>query len=96
MSLEEAILDKIRSLPRTKQEEVLRFADRLQQESPVRIVPSRDRSREMDWIRENRATYADQNRRQRRVSPTVGSSLILKESSTVRVTPAKIIVLVED
>jgi hypothetical protein len=60
MSLEEAILDKVRRLPTAKQEEVLRFADGLQHRSPVRMVPSRDRSREMDWLKENRAQYADQ------------------------------------
>jgi len=60
MSLEEAILDKVRRLPPAQQEEVLRFADGLQDESLVRMVPSRDRSREMDWIRENRTRYPDQ------------------------------------
>jgi hypothetical protein len=60
MSLEEAILDKVRQLPPAKQEEVLRFADGLQHQSRMRMVPSRDRSREMDWIKENRAKYADQ------------------------------------
>ena len=60
MSLEEAILDKVRRLPPAKQQEVLRFADGLQHQSVVRTVPSRDRSREMNWIRENRARYADQ------------------------------------
>ena len=60
MSLEEAILDKVRRLPPAKQEEVLRFADGLEHRSPVRMVPSRDRSREMEWLKENRAKYADQ------------------------------------
>lgn len=60
MPLEEAILDKVRRLSPAKQEEVLRFADGLQRQSAVRMVPSRDRSREMDWIKENRAKYADQ------------------------------------
>jgi len=60
MSLEEAILDKVRRLPPAKQEEVLRFVDGLQHRSPVRMVPSRDRSREMDWLKENRVKYADQ------------------------------------
>ena len=58
MSLEEAILDKVRRLPLAKQ--VLHFADGLQHGPPVRTVPSRDRRREMNWIRENRARYADQ------------------------------------
>lgn len=60
MSLEEAILDRVRRLPPAKQAEVLRFADGLQHRSPVRTVPSRDRSREIDWLKENRARYADQ------------------------------------
>lgn len=60
MSLEESILDRVRRLPPAKQEEVLRFADGLQHRSPVKMVPSRDRRREMDWLKENRAKYADQ------------------------------------
>ncbi len=60
MSLEDAILDKVRRLPPAKQEEVLRFADGLQRTATARIVPSRDRTREMKWIDENRAAYADQ------------------------------------
>jgi hypothetical protein len=60
MSLEEAILDKVRRLPPAKQEEVLRFADGLQRTATARIVPSRDRTKEMKWIDENRAAYADQ------------------------------------
>jgi hypothetical protein len=60
MSLEEAILDKIRRLPPAKQQEVLRFADGLQHQPVVRTIPSRDRSREMHWIQENRVSYADQ------------------------------------
>ena len=60
MSLEEAILEKVRRLPPAKQEEVLRFADGLQHRVDVKMVRSRDRSREMDWIKHNRAEYADQ------------------------------------
>ena len=59
MSLEEAILERVRSLPPAKQEEVLRFANGLHR-SPVRMAPSRDRSREMDWLVKNRDKYADQ------------------------------------
>jgi len=59
MSLEEAILDKVRRLPAAKQEQVLRFADGLQQEPPFKRTPSRDRRREMDWIKQNRAKYVD-------------------------------------
>ena len=36
-----------------------RIADGLQKEPIVRMVPSRDRRREMNWIKENRAGYAD-------------------------------------
>ncbi|HEV3197922.1 MAG TPA: DUF5678 domain-containing protein [Bryobacteraceae bacterium] len=59
MSLEEAILDKVRRLPAAKQEEVLRFADGLQRSASVRMVPSRDRTDEIKWIDDNRAEYAD-------------------------------------
>lgn len=60
MSIEEAILDKVRRLPPAKQEEVLRFAHGLEHRPPVRLVPSRDRSCEMEWIQQNRGKYADQ------------------------------------
>jgi hypothetical protein len=60
VSLEEAILEKVRSLPAAKQEEVLRFADGLQKRGPVRMAGSRDRSREMVWIKENRGDYSYQ------------------------------------
>ena len=60
MSLEEAILDKLRHLPPSKQEEVLRFADGLQRQPIPRAVPARDRKREMKWIADNRSVYAGQ------------------------------------
>ena len=60
MSIEEAIMNRVRRLPPAKQAAVLRFADALQQEPSVRMVPSRDRRREMDWIKENRTKYPDQ------------------------------------
>lgn len=60
MSLEEAILDKVRRLPPAQQEEVLRFANVLQHQSAAKLLPSRDRSRETAWLKENRAKYADQ------------------------------------
>ena len=60
MSLEEAILNKVRRLPPAKQEEVLRFADGLEQSAAMRKVPARDRSRELKWLDENRAAYAEQ------------------------------------
>jgi hypothetical protein len=60
MSVEEAILKKVRRLKPEEQEEVLRFADGLEKRSEVRLVPSRDRSREMKWLEKNRAKYAGQ------------------------------------
>ena len=60
MSLEEAIMDKVRRLPPAKQEEVLRFADGLQDSAKARIVASRDRTLEMKWIDLNRSAFADQ------------------------------------
>jgi hypothetical protein len=60
MSLEEAILDKIRRLPPGKQEEVLRFADGVERSAAARKVSSGDRSSEMQWLDENRAAYQDQ------------------------------------
>jgi len=60
MSLEEAILDRVRHLPPAKQEEVLRFADGLQRQPAVRPVRTPDRTRETRWIRGNRSAYADQ------------------------------------
>jgi uncharacterized membrane-anchored protein len=60
MSLEEAILDRVRRLPPAKQEEVLRFADGLQRANRTRKVPCRDRTKEMQWIAANRSAYADQ------------------------------------
>jgi hypothetical protein len=58
MSLEEAILNKVRRLPPAKQEEVLRFANGLDRGS-VRVAPSRDRRREIEWLDANRANYED-------------------------------------
>ena|SRR5438105_2006303 len=60
MTLEEAILDKIRHLPQAKQEEVLRFADGLQRQAPIRQIPTRDRTREMNWVARNRAGFGGQ------------------------------------
>ncbi len=59
MALENAFWTVCR-LPLANQEEVLRFADELQHEPHVRMAQSRDRSREMHWIKENRTQYADQ------------------------------------
>ena len=60
MSLEEAILDTVRRLPPAKQEEVLRFADGLERSATARMVLSHDRTKEIQWIDDNRAAYADQ------------------------------------
>ncbi|MBV9744804.1 MAG: hypothetical protein JO099_13665 [Acidobacteriia bacterium] len=59
MTLEEAILEKVRRLPPHKREQVLRFANSLDGDPAERRVPSRDRSSEVKWIEENRSTYAD-------------------------------------
>ena len=60
MSLEEAVLDKLRHLPLSKQEEVLRFADGLQRQPIPRAVTIRDRQREMKWIADNRSAFSGQ------------------------------------
>ena len=60
MTLEEAILEKVRRLPPDKREQVLRFADGLDRDSTGKQVPLRDRTSEMNWIEENRSAYADQ------------------------------------
>ncbi len=60
MTIEESILDKVRRLPPAKQEEVLRFADGLQRTAGFKIIPVRDRGKEIKWIHENRAAYANQ------------------------------------
>jgi hypothetical protein len=60
MSLEEAILERVRHLPPAKQEEVLRFADGLQRQPGVKPVRTSDRTRETRWIRDNRSAYTDQ------------------------------------
>jgi|SRR5450432_1464619 hypothetical protein len=58
MSLEEAILDKVRHLSQAKQEEVLRFADGLRRQDRTKSVPRRDRTKEMKWVADNRAAFA--------------------------------------
>jgi hypothetical protein len=60
MSLEEAILDRVRHLPPAKQEEVLRFADGLHRQPGVKLARTSDRARETRWIRDNRSAYIDQ------------------------------------
>ena len=39
---------------------MLRFADGFEDRAAVRMVPSRDRTKEMMWIAENRSQYANQ------------------------------------
>ena len=63
MSLEEAILDKIRRLPPAKQEEVLRFADGLQRTAAARSVRSRDRATEIRWTAMGRCRWRPFDRR---------------------------------
>jgi len=60
MSLEEAILERVRRLPPVQQEEVLRFAAGLDSPPGARRVPARDRSREVRWIGEHRSEHAGQ------------------------------------
>src|SRR5947207_15877558 len=59
MTVEEEILAKVRELPATEKEEVLRFADGLPVKGNVKRVPIRDYSKEMKWLEENRAKYPD-------------------------------------
>jgi hypothetical protein len=79
MSLEEAILDRVRRLPPAKQEEVLRFADGLQHADTARIVPYRDRTREIKWIDANRSAYAG------RWVAVEGDRLIAADSDALKV-----------
>ncbi|HXB73837.1 MAG TPA: DUF5678 domain-containing protein [Candidatus Acidoferrales bacterium] len=58
MSLEEAIIEKVRHLSQAKQEEVLRFADGLRRPDRIKSVPRRDRTTEMKWVAENRGAFA--------------------------------------
>lgn len=58
MSLEEAILERVRRLPAAKQEEVLRFADGLGQQA-AGPAAARDRTREMKWVKEHRLEFAN-------------------------------------
>ncbi len=60
MTLEEAILNKIRKLPPDEQAAVLRFADQLNRENRPKVVPVRDRTREAEWLAHHRVEYAGQ------------------------------------
>jgi hypothetical protein len=57
MSLEEAILEKVRKLPEVDKKRVLRFLDGLRHSPVVKTVPYNDRHKELEWIRRNRETY---------------------------------------
>jgi hypothetical protein len=62
MSIEQAILEKLRALPPEKQRQVLNYASSLDTRdrsgsSASARVDFRDRSREMQWVMENRKTY---------------------------------------
>jgi hypothetical protein len=57
MTLEEAILNRVRQLPREKQEELLRIADGLTEaERPSK--PYNPRTKEIRWISEHKHDYA--------------------------------------
>jgi hypothetical protein len=58
MTLEEAILNRVRELPPEKQEELLRFADKLHE--PRTVAPINHRYKEMEWIAANRCQYIGQ------------------------------------
>ena len=62
MTLEDAILEKVRQLPTSEQERVLQFADSLRAKPAIRQVPPEDLSREMEWWAQNRhnPAYMDQ------------------------------------
>lgn len=57
MSVEDTILDRVRRLPPGKKEDVLRYAEQLMEPPRSRRVPYRDRSREIQWLRENEDKY---------------------------------------
>ena len=56
MTLESAILEKVRRLPAAQQEEVLRFADGLGH--ALRVQASPHRALEIAWLEQNREAYA--------------------------------------
>jgi hypothetical protein len=63
VSIEEAILEKVRQLSPEAQERLLEYVESLQTRPPlpkIRKVPYLDREREMKWLRENRSKYPDQ------------------------------------
>ena len=60
MTLEEAILHKVRGLPPEEQAVVLRFADQLHRGNGTRMVPARDRTREAAWLAQHQEAYAGQ------------------------------------
>jgi hypothetical protein len=60
MTLEEAILDKVRYLHHTRQEEMLGFADALGCQDAGTAVPTRNRTAEIKWMTRNRTAFAGQ------------------------------------
>jgi Family of unknown function (DUF5678) len=57
MSLEEAILEKVRDMPPEQQEEMLRLANEIEHRSDATPAPVWDGRKEMAWIEQNRAAY---------------------------------------
>ena len=56
MTLESAIIEKVRRLPAAQQEEVLRFADGLDHAFQKQASPYR--AQEIAWLESNRTAYA--------------------------------------
>src|ERR1700704_695658 len=57
MSLEEAILEKVREMAPEQQEKLLRIADKLQHPTTVTSGAYWDGKKEMEWLRRNRDAY---------------------------------------
>jgi hypothetical protein len=57
MSLDEAILEKVRDLSPSQKEEVLRFAEKVHDRPTAKSVPFNYRHEELDWIERNREAY---------------------------------------
>jgi hypothetical protein len=57
MDLEDVIRNKVRHLPLAQQQEVLRFAEKLQDRADAHSLA--DRNREIRWIDANREKYPD-------------------------------------
>jgi hypothetical protein len=63
MTLEDAILERVRQLSTVDQERVLHFADELRSKPELEQVPSHHRSREIEWLAQNRHNPAYANQR---------------------------------